>query len=113
MSHAEVLREESVADFLINLGVSNPYTIPCKIFEYMQFRKPVISSKSIDHEAALPYLSQYGSSFIFDEREDKQKSHNDLLQYILSNPKIGEVDYSKIFYKNTPQAFCDVIRQLS
>lgn len=113
MSHDEVLKEESEADFLINLGVSNPNTIPCKIFEYMQFRKPIIASKSIDDEAALPYLKQYGSSFIFDEREDTQKSHNDLLQYIRSNPKIAELDYSKVFYKNTPQAFCDIIRQLT
>lgn len=113
MPHEEILKREAAADFLINFGVANPYTIPCKIFEYMKFKKPVISSISIDNEAALPYLSQYGASFIFDEREDKRKSHSELLQYILSNPTVDEKDYTKVFYKNTPQAFCDIIRSLS
>lgn len=112
MSHEEILRLEARADFLVNLGVSNPYTIPCKIFEYMQFRKPVISSKSIDNDAALPYLNQYSASFIFDERIDKQTNYSELLKYILSNPTVDDKDYTKVFYKNTPQAFCDIIRAL-
>ena len=112
ISHEEVLNEEAKADFLINLGNTNPYTIPSKIFEYMQFNKPIISSISIDNEATLPYLSQYGSSYIFDEREDARKTHPELLRYILSNPEVGNKDYSKVFYKNTPQAFCDIIKSL-
>lgn len=112
MSHEEILKKEAAADFLINFGASNPYTIPCKIFEYMQFRKPVITSISVDNDAALPYLSKYGSSFIFDEREAKSKSYSELLNYILSNPSVGDTDYAKVFYKNTPQAFCDIIRSL-
>lgn len=112
MSRDEILKEEAEADFLVNIGGTNPYTIPSKIFEYMQFRKPVISSKSIDNDAALSYLSQYGSCFIFDERKDKQSSHAELLRYILSNPQVGNTDYSRVFYKNTPQAFCDTIRSL-
>lgn len=112
MSHEEILLEEANADFLINFGVTNPYTIPCKIFEYMLFLKPIISSKSIDNEAALSYLAQYGSSFIFDEREDPEKSHQALLDYILSRPKVAEADYEQIFYRNTPKAFCDIINAL-
>lgn len=112
MSHDDILKEEAQADFLVNFGVTNPYTIPCKIFEYMQFNKPIISSKSIENEAAIPYLSKYGSYYIFDEREDSKKSMPNLLKYILSNPKVGDTDYSQVFYKNTPQAFCDTIRTL-
>lgn len=111
-SHEQVLEEEAKADFLLNLGNTNPNTIPSKIFEYMQFRKPIISSTPIDNEAALPYLSKYGSSFIFDEREAPELSSKKLLKYILSDPKVDNLDYSKIFYNNTPQAFCDVIRSL-
>lgn len=112
MSHEEILKMEARADFLVNFGVSNPYTIPCKIFEYMQFSKPVISSKSIDNDATLPYLNQYSASFIFDERIDKQTSYSELLKFILSNPTVDNKDYAKVFYKNTPQAFCDIVRAL-
>ncbi|MEG1861802.1 MAG: hypothetical protein RRY07_10475 [Bacteroidaceae bacterium] len=112
MAHTETLQEEAEADFLINFGVSNPYTIPCKIFEYMQLRKPIISSASIENEAAIEYLEKYGSSFIFDERADTTTTHKQLLQYILSNPTVGDADYSRVFYKNTPAAFCDIIKSL-
>lgn len=112
MSHTETLQEEAKADFLINFGVSNPYTIPCKIFEYMQLRKPIISSASIDNEASIEYLEKYGSSFIFDERLETSITHKQLLQYILSNPTVGDEDYSKVFYKNTPTAFCDIMKSL-
>lgn len=112
LSHEEILKREASADFLINFGDLNPYTIPSKIFEYMRSRKPVITTISVDNDAALPYLSQYGTHFIFDERKDKHQSHSDLLNYILSNPSVGDADYAKVFYKNTPQAFCDVIKTL-
>ena len=113
-SHAEAMEKLREADFLVNIGSTNPNTITCKIFEYMQFHKPIISTFSIENEPSIPYLKKYGCYFLLDERSDKnfEVINNQLLSYILSKPKVTDKNYSEIFYLNTPKAFVDTIKSL-
>ena len=113
-SHADAMEKLKEADFLVNIGSANPNTITCKIFEYMQFRKPIISTFCIENEPSIPYLKKYGCYFLLDERPCKnfQVVNNQLLSYILSKPKVEDKNYESIFYLNTPKAFVDAIKNL-
>lgn len=113
-SHDDAMEKLKRADFLVNIGSTNPNTITCKIFEYMQFHKPIISTFTIENEPSIPYLKKYGCYFLLDERPNKNFDviNNQLLSYILSKPKVEDKNYSKIFYLNTPTAFVDTIKIL-
>lgn len=109
--HKEAMRKLRDADVLVNIGSSNPNTVTCKIFEYMQFRKPIISTYSIDNEPSMPYLEKYGCCFLLDERPDRnfEMLNKKLLSFLMERKSVEDNDYSQLFYANTPQAFIDTI----
>ncbi len=113
-SHLEAIAKLSEADILVNIGNSNPNTVPSKIFEYIQLRKPIISTYVIENEPSIPYLKKYGNYFLLDERPevDFEKINQELFAFIMHPPKCEEKDFSKIFYLNTPQAFTDILDKL-
>lgn len=113
-NHGEVLELEKKASFLVNIGSENPYTIPCKIFEYMRFGKPVISTYAIDNEPSIECLKKYGCVHFFDERVPLEES-SALLRAFIENTgdvKISDEFCQQIFYKNTPRAFADTLRKI-
>jgi glycosyltransferase involved in cell wall biosynthesis len=100
------------ADILFNLGVTTKSAISGKIFEYMSYGKPIISTYSIDDEACLPYLQKYQLSFLVDERSDiTNEKAAELYNFIEENyNKRVDISYiKKIFYKNMPNTFVDEI----
>lgn len=112
ISHDEILNKELNADFLINIGSGNANTIPCKIFEYMIFHKPIISTYSIDNEPSIEYLKKYGNVFFIDERKKIEEYKEPLKAFIINaanNSNDGNI--YDIFYKNTPGAFVDLIME--
>lgn len=113
-SHSEAIQKLRNADILLNIGSTNPNTVTCKIFEYMQFRKPIISTFSIENEPSIPYLEKYGNYFLLDERpeSDFQKINDKLLAFLLSEKTVEYKNYESIFYLNTPKAFIDVLNKL-
>lgn len=114
-SHSEAIQRLRSADVLVNIGNTNPNTVTSKIFEYMQFKKPIISTFSIENEPSIPYLEKYGNYFLLDERSesDFQKVNEQLQTFLLSNKTVEDKNYESIFYLNTPHAFIDVLNALS
>lgn len=55
------------ADYLLNISDSNAAMTPSKIFEYMSFGKPVISTYRVPGDAAKTYLEKYPDAFVCDE----------------------------------------------
>lgn len=112
-SHSAALKQLKTADVLINIGSTNPNTVTCKIFEYMQLMKPIISTYSIDNEPSIPYLNKYGCFFLLNEKSDIDFEHHnkDLINFILNPPPVGNDDYTQIFYLNTPQSFIDILKK--
>lgn len=114
VSHDEALAKIHNADFLLNIGNSLSYMVPCKIFEYMSYGKPIISSYRIDDDPCLPYLSKYDNCLLIDEREDEKDNILKLKEFIIdcmnttrtSSPNI------ELFHNNTPSAFCDLVSSL-
>lgn len=113
-SHEEILELEKNASYLVNIGSENPYTIPGKIFEYMRFKKPIISTYSIDNEPSIEYLKKYGAAFFVDERKISKGSIDSLKSFIESNEVVNISDEycQHTFYKNTPQAFIDTLEKV-
>lgn len=113
-THAEALKQVQKADILVNIGNTNPNTVTSKIFEYMQFRKPIISTFQIDNEPSIPYLKKYGSYFLLDERPsaDFDSVNTELLNFIINKNYACVHDLDRVFYHNTPQAFIDAINTL-
>ena len=104
-SIADILLE---ADIFLNLGVTVPSAISGKIFEYMSYGKPIISTYSIDNEACLPYLKKYPCALLIDEREKDIKNQAKKLEEFIIKNKDTRVNVNKIeeiFYNNTPKAF--------
>lgn len=114
-SHEQTLELEKNATFLVNIGSENPYTIPCKIFEYMRFRKPIISTYSIDNEPSLQYLKKYGYAHFVDERKEVSLSSAELKSFIMGvdNMHIPEDFCQQMFYNNTPRAFVEIVKKIA
>ena len=115
LPHDKLINILMQASFLLNFGVSNPNAISGKIFEYMGFGKPIISTYAIDNEACIPYLKKYPLSFLLDEREkDISKQAIALQKFIEENidKKVSYEEIAPLFYKNTPQAYVEEINKL-
>ena len=100
------------ADFLVNLGNVNPNLVPSKIFEYMSCGKPIISTYTSDMDSSIPYLKQYPSVFLIDERKtDFDEIAKQLSKFITENQN-NNIPYENIeqcFYKNTAVAFYNLL----
>ena len=113
--HHEVERLLSRADILLNLGVTVPSAISGKIFEYMSYGKPIISTFSIDNEACIPYLQTYPLSFLVEERNTNIEEQAKHLQCFIEKTKNQRVAYEEVlkeFYNNTPDAFINELNQI-
>ena len=115
VSHEKAVQAQYMADFLLNIGSSNSCMIPCKIFEYMSTGKPIISTRPIEDEPSLPYLSRYGGCLILDEREEDITANVEVLKRFLKQYKGWKADINAVqraFQENTPTAFVDNVDRL-
>lgn len=102
------------ADVLLNLGGPNPNMVPSKVFEYLSYGKPIISTYYIDNEASLKYLRKYPLSVCVDQRKPINESTEMLNQQLKRT--IGErVSFEfvqQIFANNTPEKYIEVIESM-
>lgn len=112
IQHSKVEELLTNSDVLLNLGVTVPSAISGKIFEYMSYGKPIISTYSIDNEACIPYLQKYPLGLLLDERSRNIKLQAQKLIDFVEKTKGKQIDYNSVeknFYLNTPQAFVDYL----
>jgi glycosyltransferase involved in cell wall biosynthesis len=115
VSHERVQELLEEADIFLNLGVRVPSAISGKIFEYMAYGKPIISTYSIDDEACIPYLREYPLSLLVDERDNNLEDQVKILNKFMEENKNKRIDNNsvkKIFYKNTPEVFVNTLFEL-
>lgn len=70
LPHDQLIPYLAHSDVLLNFGVRVPAAISGKIFEYMSFGKPIISTYGIQDEACIPYLKKYPRALLIEENED-------------------------------------------
>ncbi|MBQ8829966.1 MAG: glycosyltransferase [Oscillospiraceae bacterium] len=113
-SHEIAMQYELQADVLINIGNTNPNMTPSKIFEYMSFAKPIVSTKASDEEPSVRYLGKYPQTLILDEERTDFASAAEELKSFIERSSTQGIDCGRIhevFFRNTPQAFADFLEE--
>lgn len=117
-SHRESLALMQEADFLINIGNDLKNMVPSKIFEYMSFRKPIITTYKVDDDPCETPLQKYGLFLSIDERVDIEQNVSVLENFIEDKKEYDELYFGQIvkkggaLYNNTPEAFVEFIESL-
>ncbi len=117
--HGYVGREEINAiyhktDILINLGGPNPTMVPSKIFEYMSYGKPILSTYYIDAETSKSYLKKYPLGLCIDERKPMDENLK-LLEAFIQNSLGKRVAFDVVertFPENTPKSYVKLIQEV-
>lgn len=97
------------ADVLLNFGNDNPCAIPCKIFEYISAKRPIVSFFKSDDDASKPYLQRYPLALLLDERLPAERNLRALQEFIgqLITPSClareNVWDITSLYYDNTPE----------
>ena len=103
------------ASFLLNMGVSNSHAISGKIFEYMAFGKPIITTYFDENDAALPYLRKYPLSCLINQENEDIKMAQTKMKDFLTGSNENRIPFSFVereFYSSMPKAFSEVISSL-
>lgn len=114
VSREEINAVYHKADVLINLGGSNPYMVPSKIFEYMSYGKLILSTYYIDDESSKKYFEQYPLALCVDVRKDMDENKTLLEEFIEGklNKTIEFEDVKKAFPNNLPESYVEVIKDV-
>lgn len=119
------IKHEDIPDYvegvkvLLNIGNSIPGMLPSKVFEYMSYMKPILSTIKHSADLSVSYLEKYGAAFIVDESKPLDESVEETRQYLNEVMK-GEYDINisvliendGALYLNTPKCFCEKIESI-
>lgn len=107
ISHDALQNTMAQADVFINIGNSFPNMVPSKIFEYMSYGKPIISTYSIENEPSIEYLEKYPLALLLNDKNSPEHNAQEIESFLasISNKNIPFSDLREIFYLNTPEAF--------
>ena len=119
IEHDDVPNYVESADILLNIGNSIPGMLPSKVFEYMSYRKPILSTIKHSADLSVSYLEKYGAFYIVDESKPIDVVVEETRNYINQVMK-GEFDINiseliekdGALYLNTPQCFCEKIESI-
>ena len=97
------------ADYLLNISHVNSNMVPSKIFEYMSYGKPIISTFTTKGDAAQTYISRYSEGLCIDLNNPEETNINLLDTFFSSEHKIIPFDIVKEqFIENTPESYIQV-----
>lgn len=102
------------ADYLLNVSHINANMVPSKIFEYMSYGKPVISTYVTDGDSAQKFLSRYSEGLCIDlkaQAETNVASLNSFLSAAHRSVPFDEVQ--RLFAENSPEAYLSVINEMA
>ena len=95
------------ADVLVNFGNNYPCAIPCKIFEYISAKRPIVSFYKSDDDASNPYLRRYPYALLIDERLPVDRNLPLLRKFLeqMTPPLAAENSWelTSLYWDNTPE----------
>lgn len=109
--YSEIEKIMSAADALLNIGNSYASAAPSKLIEYLNYRKPVITTVKTEGDKSVLVLGKYPLSLILDERETGVDEAASRIENLLSC-EVTEIDFGalkELYYEETPAAFADLI----
>lgn len=108
--HEKLLGIMERASGFLNIGNSQLEAAPSKLFEYMSYCKPIISTYRVDADSSKKYMSQYPCGLLLDERNQDYKVAADIIDnYFLTQKRISFEEIRSIFWTNTPDAVVQCI----
>ncbi len=119
VNHDVALKYIAQSDIVMNIGSSNPNMTPSKIFEYMSFGKPIISTAPIQNEPSKLYLKKYPMALVIDESAVEINQAAMMMLSFIKDYAGLSVELNSIkdkFFYNTPDsvaAFLDKITGLN
>lgn len=109
----ETLAQEfEEADCFLNIGNSMDNQMPSKVFEYMSYGKPIVSTYRIDRDTSKEIIDKYPSGLCIDERNPDLKQVVSQVETFLEQ-ELTIVDFSVIkgiFPECLPSTFVETIR---
>lgn len=109
--HAEIEQFFVQSDVLLNIGNNIPSMVPSKVFEYISYKKPIVSFSPIENEPSSEYLRKYGYSCIINENEEFDRNVHMVNDFLKDLPmvKYSDEELEELFYYNTPKAFAEYL----
>ena len=99
------------ADCFLNLGGPNAFMVPSKIFEYLSYGKPIISTYTIDDDSSKSYLEKYPLALCIDQRKPPEEAAKQIDEFIAAtlHKSVSYEEVEKLFWKNTPKAYKELL----
>ena len=100
-------------DFLLNISHMNSNMVPSKIFEYMSYGKPIISTYVTEGDSAQKYINRYPDGLCIDLKKTEEENVVALNSFFENKHSL--ISYSKVkevFGDNTPERFLEVLDRL-
>lgn len=111
LPHSEVAKKMSEADVLLNIGNKLSTMTPSKLFEYISYGKPIISTYETDDDPCIEYLKSYPLSLLLDCRSNED--FGEKITSFLQRIKTESVDIgtlAELYRLNTPEAFTEIFK---
>lgn len=114
INHDDLLEKIAQADVLLNVGNLIPTMVPSKIFEYMSYGKPIISTFDIEAEPSKKYLDKYPLALLLSKNDTDDVNAQKIQEFIKDTAKERVVfdEVEKVFRLNTPKAFIDNVLRI-
>lgn len=111
VDHDKLNEKFDEADFLINIGNVVSTMVPSKIFEYMSYGKPVISTYDISDEPSKAYLEKYPLALLISGSDSPEKNAEKIDAFIKDSlgKSVEFEELTETFFLNTPQAFASEV----
>ncbi|MEG1845817.1 MAG: hypothetical protein RR239_02840 [Oscillospiraceae bacterium] len=105
INQTEIAALQNDADVLLNFGCVNANMIPCKIFEYLSAKRPIISFYKADTDSSKPYFEN------FEDDNEIENNAKKLMEFLKksNNIKIDDDYVLKRYYNNTPYPMAEEI----
>ena len=101
------------ADYLLNVSHINANMVPSKIFEYMSYGKPIISTYVTDGDAAEKYISRYPEGLCIDLKQSNEEIVKKINNFFSQKHQLVEFEIIKEMYgENTPEIFVRKIEEV-
>ena len=107
-----LLREYKDADCLLNIGNTMEDQMPSKIFEYMSYGKPIISTYRIENDTSKEIVENYPAGLCIDERTENLENVAKQIEIFLSG-ELPNIDFNllkNIYPEYLPETFVDVVK---
>ena len=119
IEHDDIINYMDGVEVLLNIGNSIPGMLPSKVFEYMSYKKPILSTIKLADDKSVSYLKQYGATLIIDETQPLRLSVESVTRFIeeVRDDSIKAnvsclIDENGPLYLNTPACFCERIEAI-